>query len=424
MRGRAKAKKKLRGVNAMGNEKVIMGWKLLALLLFLALFGFVPASTLSSTKPVVITVEGKFNVMGPPVVRDREVFIFATKELKAIELPSRTTKLIKSLSNWPVEAIRGPNGILLYRTLDEVGAVGTNNQLLWEHKLKTGYTFGLQVFGDIVIVDGLTNIRYDFDSGEGFYDSSLIAINSFTGQILWRTMILQGQSSLLWGAIQYQDRLYIFASNGLVRALRAEDGKILGQWQLAFGLCNHPVLYKTSVLLASSGNLFSLSLDSLKPGETTPITGAELWKGNEPSIFVGNSPLVVGEVAYFGTSYGRYNADIDSPDANPNRPMGNKNYVYALNLETGRLQWQVEVPGTERGISDIDYSPVDINGHLYVTSRHGLVLKIDAHNGNIDWQLDVKQLDKRNFFAYPPVVVKEGLFLAANHGLYLLNENP
>ena len=98
-------------------------------------------------------------------------------------------------------------------------------------------------------------------------------------------------------------------------------------------------------------------------------------------------------------------------------------YVYSLDAATGKLRWLSEIPGA------VASGPVVVNGAIYVSAEYwdeqtpktGLVVALDASNGDIIWKYDIPRGSWGELMA-DPVLADGVLYIGSFNGnMYALD---
>jgi outer membrane protein assembly factor BamB len=196
-------------------------------------------------------------------------------------------------------------------------------------------------------------------------DGEVKAIERERGKVQWKTEL---DSSLSGGVGYYEGYLLLGSSDGFVLKLSADSGEVLWSTRLQ-GEILAPPQGDGNVVIAQSydGKLQGLDFDS----------GEKLWTydSNVPVLTIRgtSTPILRNGVAYAGFANGR---------------------VLAFNAENGATLWEVRVAISQgrseiERIVDVDGTMVLAGNELYAASYQGRVVAIDVSSGRKLWQKDV-----------------------------------
>lgn len=158
--------------------------------------------------------------------------------------------------------------------------------------------------------------------GAMWHDRSLYCLVNESGERLWELPI----SGTHGAPMIYQDRGFISTSNGKLVSFNPGTGKIFWQQDLGDGWAPTTPSASDSIVIVGSGDGKMLGINV--------FTGQILWKFNcRESIFpispyrthlqaLTSSPVITGNYVYFGATDG---------------------YLYALDLNTGKLSWEYKL---------------------------------------------------------------------------------
>jgi outer membrane protein assembly factor BamB len=195
----------------------------------------------------------------------------------------------------------------------------------------------------------------------GGIDGSFICLSTKDGKILWRNLTsgpIESHPTVAGGIV------YVGSASGTLYAYRISDGEQLWSYQMPGSVSGQPVLAGDKVLVMTDVNVI-VCLEAQ--------TGKWRWSYKR-SIPVGRfqvkgvaDPLVDGDTVYAGFSDG---------------------FLTTLSLEDGSLQHAKKLSGTRDNFTDVDTSPILIDGLLITGSfTQGIIA------------LDTKKLDKRWSFS-------------------------
>lgn len=211
---------------------------------------------------------------------------------------------------------------------------------------------------------------------------NVAAIDASNGKKIWSVSVeekgkwLSGrQSAMLSGGITVNgNHLYIGSEKALVYALNISDGSKLWTTTVAGEAISSPVI-SDGLVLIHTGNGILQALDE--------TTGNIQWTVNleMPSLSLrgGSAPAVAFGAAIVGGDNGR---------------------VSAVLLQQGQLIWQQNISqasgATEIArLSDVDTTPVIIDGIVYTVAYNGNLAALDLRSGQIIWKQNIGSV--RNF---------------------------
>lgn len=214
------------------------------------------------------------------------------------------------------------------------------------------------------------------DGGTVFIGSSaktFYALRARDGEVLWARELGSGISSeprfVPAGGAAGPDALVLLGDDdGRLLALRASDGEI--KWQSPRSgnrgpIQTVPVVHNGRVYVASiSGHIEAYKLED----------GKEVWRyertlGDGFSIRGNSNVLVAGEKVYVGF-----------PDG----------YLACLSVESGEVLWSRSLAGDKSRFTDVDSTPVLVNGTLYVSCFASGVYALDPKDGSTRWRFDLE----------------------------------
>lgn len=177
-------------------------------------------------------------------------------------------------------------------------------------------------------------------TGIGNPSSSVVALNAFTGAVIWNTSIPQyGPDDDVGSSIAiYNGLVYTSSKNGSVYGLKEDTGAIV--WSSPAGAQSDGNI--SSEVVSNAGILYVGSIDkSLYAFDAA--TGALKWRYTTGRTIM-STPAIANGVVYF--------ASFDQK-------------IYAVNASTGALLWSYTTGGASFS------SPVVVNGWLYCGSSDG-----------------------------------------------------
>ena len=243
-------------------------------------------------------------------------------------------------------------------------ALGTNLGVAWTASIGPGNAKGKRLGGGPVVAGGKL---FTIDT-----QSTVRAFNARTGALLWATQFgteKKDNASLFGGGVA-SDGARVYATNGLghVAALDATNGGIVWGVQPAGPLRGSPTLEGDSLYVMSQDNqIFSLKTAD---GKTNWSSAAAL---EIAGVFGSGSPAAARGTVVAGFSSGELNA-----------------YRY----ENGRQVWQdalsrTSISNAVATLSDIDASPLIIDGIVYAIGQGGRMVALDLNSGQRVWELNM-----------------------------------
>ncbi len=201
--------------------------------------------------------------------------------------------------------------------------------------------------GNLIIVGGSTN-------STGGADPHLYALNSDTGQEVWRFGPGGPAKEFMAGAVTDGQRIYAPNGDGSLYAIDATQAvsgqpKLLWQFNTGNRLWSLPRVAGNAVYQGS----FDHKLYAIDAA-----TGKELWQFDGATAPIAVQPALSDGVLYFGA--------FDS-------------YFYAVNASDGKLRWKTPVDGWVWCNATVD------NGVVYFGDVHGKVYALDAATGQRKW---------------------------------------
>jgi outer membrane protein assembly factor BamB len=179
------------------------------------------------------------------------------------------------------------------------------------------------------------------------------------GNIEWRFKTANRFSA---GATVSQGTVYVPGGDGNLYAFAVKGGKLLWKYAAGEELATSPIVANGQVFVVSHGDtLYAVDVQ----------TGQWKWQyRRDPptgfSVRGVSRPLIAGGIIYAGFADGN---------------------VVALNAADGSLKWQRGLGVTVGDFVDSDASPaMDDSGRLYVSSYKEGVFALDANTGEVQWQ--------------------------------------
>ena len=243
-------------------------------------------------------------------------------------------------------------------------SLGTSLGVAWTASIGPGNAKGKRLGGGPVVAGGKL---FTIDTG-----STVRAFDARTGALLWATQFgteKKDNASLFGGGVA-SDGARVYATNGLghVAALDAGNGGIVWSVQPAGPLRGSPTLDNDSLYVMSQDNqIFSLKTSD---GKTNWSSAAAL---EIAGVFGSGSPAADRGTVVAGFSSGELNA-----------------YRY----ENGRQVWQdalsrTSISNAVATLSDIDASPLIVDGVVYAIGQGGRMVALDINSGQRLWELNM-----------------------------------
>ncbi|ARU94910.1 outer membrane protein assembly factor BamB [Tatumella citrea] len=231
---------------------------------------------------------------------------------------------------------------------DGVGDFYSNLHPAWQDNV----VYAADRFGIVEALDadtGKEKWKVDLSTKTGFFSSNL--------------------SAMLSGGITVQgDLLYIGSEHGEVFALNTKDGSVAWHTQVSGEAVSHPVVSDGLVLIHTSNGILQ-ALDQ--------TTGASKWVVNLDIPALSLRGESAPAVAFGGAIVG-----------------GDNGRVSAVIMNQGQMIWQQRISqpsgATEIDrLSDVDTTPVIVNGVVYVLAYNGDLSALDLRSGQIQWKRDI-----------------------------------
>ena len=242
-----------------------------------------------------------------------------------------------------------------------VAATSTGGAALWQADLTATFDRSTDLSGGGLAVGGG---RVFAATGYG----ELVALDASSGAVIWR----QRLDSPVTGAPTVEgDTVYVVGRDGAAWAIGAADGKM--RWQL-------PNTPNPTATVGGSGPAIAgdLVLFPFANGDVVAVardTGQGVWQRSLKGKRLGRSyaflgdvtgdPVVVGDMAYAGTSAGR---------------------TVAMSAATGAQLWAVGEGAMN--------PPLVVGGSVFVVNDEARLVRLDAASGAVIWAVDMPYYDK------------------------------
>ena len=222
----------------------------------------------------------------------------------------------------------------------------------------------------------------------GAYDTNMYALNSKSGDFLWKVPTKAGICS---SASLSGDMVVVGSEDNYMYALDARRGTTLWTYRTGAPVRSSPKIYKDMVFVGSDDqNIYALQAD----------TGQVAWKYRTWN-FVRSSGAFAHGLVFMGSSDGNLyaldtlngtlkwklhtlGAIISTPLVVRNNVIVGSmdNYIYAVDADTGFTSWRYEC---QRSVSS---SPAVAGERVLVGSSDGYLYCLDAHSGRLIWNFD------------------------------------
>ncbi len=227
-------------------------------------------------------------------------------------------------------------------------------------------------------------------------DSRLVALDAKDGTSLWEYVGINETTGLLGAASPAANNEIVVPafSSGELTALRIENGSVAWSDNLAsvrnYGgglesladIKGMPVIHQGIIVAISFGGKL-VAIDER--------TGTRIW---QREISGAQTPWVTGNTLF-----------VISTD----------NQLIALNLLNGSIFWVEQLKqfeSSKKKTDPINWSgPVMANGRLIVTSSHGHIVEVNAHNGSI-----IHTTKSKKDIQIAPIVALNTLYILAEDG--------
>lgn len=296
---------------------------------------------------------------------------------------------------------------------------GAEDKFLYAVNEKTGNLLWKKYVDDVI--SGKPAIAYDTLYCGGGLNRGLYAVDINTGDIKWH--FITGKSVYSSPAIA-EGVVYFGSYDKYCYAVDAYTGKEKWKFNTGYYVYASPVVKDDMVYTGSmTGTFYALDASS----------GEELWSFNTEGDEFHSSPVLYKEISYWATI--------------ENSWQKIPGYLYALNKETGSLQWKITAEFDEYTMPAADdngiyyvtkdnylnavdndsgtliwkihlegkqyRSPVINNGNIYLVNNNGIIMCVNAESGEENWKINS---EKQIYFQ--PVLSTNKLYLAAENYLY------
>jgi outer membrane protein assembly factor BamB len=274
---------------------------------------------------------------------------------------------------------------LVYATngFDEILALrAENGEIVWRSPLPAASRAAPTVINNRVFVST--------------QDNRLIAFDAANGDNLWEYAGIGEMAGLLGMAspAANSDIVVPSFSSGEITALRVENGSVA--WSdnlsnvrnLGGGLESLSDIKALPVM--ANGLVIAMSVGG-KLAALNEVSGMRVWQRD---IGGSQTPWAAGEYLFV---------------------LSSENQLISLTLQNGGIIWIKDLPRyetPEKKKGSIRWSgPVMANNRLYLAGSHGILMEIDAQNGNF-----LREIRTKKAVRLSPVIAAETLYLLAEDG--------
>lgn len=212
-------------------------------------------------------------------------------------------------------------------------------QVLWQYQDDSDLGVGFAVADDLVITANTAGYVY--------------ALDNRTGEVVW-TFPTKGK---VYSTPSVWQNFVIFGSSDHhIYCLNAENGLL--QWEYTTGkavLASAITQGGVGYIGSSDGVFRAFDLES----------GRLIWSFEGIKDYVSGKPLIYGNRIYFG-SWG--------------------NDFYALDMATGRKEWEWSNGSANRMLSPAACYPVGSNGRIFIVAPDRYMTALDAQTGQVVWR--------------------------------------
>jgi outer membrane protein assembly factor BamB len=199
----------------------------------------------------------------------------------------------------------------------------------------------------------------------------------------------------------WADTLYVGSARGWFYALRTTDGRV--RWRKQLGSVACAPLVDRGTLYVGTNDGFLVAVDSQ--------TGVEKWRyqsrgpiGQTPAatrdlvVFSNEADQVIAIEATTGKFKWQYKGETPeeytlrghagvSVDGELIYTGFSNGSLVALRRDTGSLAWSTSLKGDADRFTDVDATPVVLEGNVYASSSSGGVYAIDKTTGLVKWRV-------------------------------------
>lgn len=213
----------------------------------------------------------------------------------------------------------------------------------------------------------------------GTIDRMLYALELKSGDKKWEFE----SSYIVCSPTVVNDDIYFTDTNSILRCLDKNTGKLKWETPDFNGtIRSNPVYYNNSILAGLNTSFVSLEAK----------TGKLNWRFQSDGEVL-SSPVIYDGKVFFGSEYS-YS-------------------VFSVDISTGKKVWSLKSTGNSQAFS----SPYIKNDTLFMGFINGRFYSLNADNGNIHWEIDVKEM-----IGYSsPVAAGNSVYLPTEGSLFCLN---
>ncbi len=219
----------------------------------------------------------------------------------------------------------------------------------------------------------------------GSSDGALLMLDAFDGHLVWRHAFkepITGQPRF----VASERAVFVGTAGGGLYSLDVADGHQRWVYRVKGSIASQPT-YVDGILYFTTGESRVYAVDA--------AIGKWKWQyEREPpdsfTIRGHAAPLVLGKRVYVGFSDG---------------------YLACLQLGNGEVIWARSLGADATRFMDVDATPLELDGTIYVTSYAGGVFALDPKDGSTKWRYEIEGAGsvhtdgQRLYFSAP----KEGL---------------
>ena len=195
------------------------------------------------------------------------------------------------------------------------------------------------------------------------------------GEVLWtRDLNIEVQSALAYlSSFEGQDWISVVDALGTLHALSAADGTTLKEVKVGGASSCEPVVTAHGLLLVAGDDRLVMLDPTL--AKTEPKWSTERVSSRGMTMLGAGCPALAESLVCHGRSDGA---------------------VSCYDLKTGTLSWSRRLASTQSrlAVHDADAGPVYHQGAIYAASISGGVYRLSASTGEIEWQLDLKNIHR------------------------------
>lgn len=220
-----------------------------------------------------------------------------------------------------------------------------NKEYASEVTAKWDYHSSANIISTPVVVEGL--VIYGNSIGQ------MEALSLDSGMLVWTADAGAGVFS---SPIRFEDMVIVGAGDGYVYAFDISSGEQRWRYSAEAAVLGSPELDADKVLIGGSDGVFR-AIDA--------ETGEEIWRYEGLNGPVVSKPLVYDGLVFFGAW---------------------DTYLYALEVDTGKLKWKWSNGSSNRMFSPAMCTPVAAEGRLFIVAPDRYMTAFDARTGEQLWR--------------------------------------